>query len=367
MSDAETVVGEDAPRNQETELWYPTIERVRQAAMADDDAALIALDDELRTLSEQPRKQIRRVLPLIPLYRSLITWKREGRFVTPFDDAKSGQIQFWELDEYCGDLEYKRKLVKAATTRYSEKRGFRMFERILATIGESVSRFKPDKSDIQIYRRPGATMTLIAFGGVKGGFAGIGWMMLDRAVAEPLNANLIALRDTNKRVYLAGIQSVGDYPASVARIREIVAEFADTRIITIGASAGVFGAINVAADLGVRQVIAFAGPTSIEVGEQNDDRQVWKQIVADIEAGRMEHVDLAEKVKNSAIERIDFFAAGKHEFDMAHLHAIMDRNEAVVVPHVYADLDDHVVTDFAIADGTLMEAFAAGPKTPGLA
>lgn len=346
--------------------WDLLLDRARQAVSDGNDAALIALDEELSALANQPRSETRRVMPQVLLYRSLIVWKRDREFVGPFKDAQIGKIQIWELDEFCPDMEYRRLFADYAVERFPNRRGFRLFQRILSIVDKSGSHFKVDGTDIQIHRRPGATMTIIGFGAMKGGFAGIGWGLFERAVVAPLNANLIMLQDFNKRIYLAGIESLGDYRTSVAKFREIAAEFADTRIVATGASAGVFGAISFAADIGVRHVVAFAGPTSIEIGEDNTDRQIYRLISADIEAGRFERIDLADKVNNSAIERIDFFVAGKQKFDMEQFHALKSRCSRVH-PRIYKDISEHVVTDLAIEDGSIYEAFNAGPAINGLA
>lgn len=347
-------------------IWKPAIDRVRRALAEEDDAALIALDEELALLMEKPRRELRGGLPQLRLYRSLAAWKRDGQFVPPFDDAQTAKVQFWDLDAHCSDLEYKRVFADAAAERYPERRGFRLFQRVLKTIKSSGSRFKLDGKDVQIHRRPGATLTIVGFSAHKGGFAGIGWDLFERAAVEPLNANLIVLQDLNARLYLAGVQSLGDYETSIAKVREILAEFSDTRIVATGASAGVFGAVNFAADLGVRHVVAFAGPTSIEVGEDNTDRQIYRLITADIDAGRIERIDLADKVNASSIERIDFFVGGKKRFDMDQMEALRSRCDKVA-PHIYEDLNDHIVTDYTIEDGSLFAAFRGGPQINGLA
>ncbi|WP_375286535.1 hypothetical protein [Sphingomonas sp.] len=332
----------------------------------DDDDVLLAVDDELQALLNRPRGRVRRALPQLHLYRSVIAWKRTGRFTTPFEDVVTARIQFWELDEHCAILDYKRRFVDEAVERFPDRRGFRLFQRVLGTISHSRSRFKAGSGDVQIYRRPDATMTIIGFGDIKGGFTGVGWTLFDRAIAEPLNANIILLRDRNRRIYLKGIESLGDYQTSIAKVRELLKEFAHTRIVATGCSGGVFGAINFSADLGVRHIVAFSGPTTIEIGEANSDRQAYRLISADIEAGVIERIDLAAKVNASAIDRIDFFVAGQSPFDMAQLNALRERSPKVV-PHIYEDLGGHVITDYAIEDGSIFTAFNAGPQTPGLA
>lgn len=351
---------------EEATVWRSAIKRARRATVKDDDAALVALDDELLDLMKMPRPLVRRALPRLALYRSLIEWKRHARFTAPFENIQTARIQFWELDTYSSDLEYLRYYVAEAVNRFPTKRGFASFQRVLSTIRESRSGFKLSGTDVQVHRRPGATITIVCFADINGKYPGMGWALFERAVAEPLNANLILLRDSNKRIYLAGIESLGDYPASVNRLRDIIGEFADTRVVATGGSGGVFGAINFSADLGIRHVVAVAGPTSIEVGEDNEDRVVYRRITADIEAGRFPRVDLAAKVNASPIEQIDFFVAGQKAFDMEQLHALQ-RQSSKVRPHVYEELDSHIIVDYAVEDGSLLAAFKAGPSAKGLA
>ena len=315
---------------------------------------------------EGPRRGVRRALPQLNLYRSMIAWKLRGEFVEPSNNPPAAKIQMWELDAFCPDIEYRRRFIDDAVARYPNRRGFTLFKSVLANVSGTRSRFKVTGEDVQILRRPGATMTIIGFGAIRGAFAGIGWDLFERVVVQTLNANFIILEDSDERIFLSGIKSLGDYEASVAAVRRILAEFADTTIVATGASGGVFGAINFAADLGVRHIVAFAGPTSIEVGEENENRQVYRRISADIAAGRFPRVNLAEKVNGSAIERIDFFVAGQSEFDMAQMNALRSQCPQVH-PIIFEDSDSHIVTDYAIEDGSLFEAFRAGPKTPGLA
>ena len=369
MSDAvaeTTIDGDDHDEAVEVPVWQPVIDRARQALEGGDAAALAAIDEEIEALIDGPREVVRRGLPQLNLYRSLIAWKQRGEFVRPSNNAQAAKIQMWELDAFCPDIEYRRQFIDHAVKRYPNRRGFALFQRVLANVSESRSRFKTTKEDVQILRRPGATMTVIGFGAIRGAFAGIGWDLFERVVIQPLNANFIVLEDFNERIFLGGISSIGNYDASVAAVREILAEFADTTIVATGASGGVFGAINFAADLGIRHIVAFAGPTSIEVGEENFNRQIYRRITADIEAGRFARVNLAEKVNGSAIERIDFFVAGQSKFDMAQMNALRSQCPQVH-PIIFEHTDSHVVTDYAIEDGSIFEAFRSGPKTPGLA
>jgi hypothetical protein len=183
-------------------LWQEAIDRVRRSVLDDDDAGLLEQDAELKRLLTGPHREIRRGLPQLRLYSSLADWKRNQVFVPPFSDAQTARVQNWELDQYCADIAYRRAFIDYAVERYPDRRGFRVFKRILGTVSNKKARFKLTKADVQVHRRPGATMTIVGFGGVNGGFVGTGWSLFERAIAEPANANLIILRDENMRNYL---------------------------------------------------------------------------------------------------------------------------------------------------------------------
>jgi hypothetical protein len=349
-------------------IWQSVIDRARQAVGDADEPALIALDGEINAMMERPRQEIRRGLPLLSLYHSLAVWARDRQFVVPFDNFQAAKMQNWELDAYCLDNKYHLQFLDKAVQSYGESRGFRMFQRILSTIGDvrSPSSLNDERTqDVQIRRRPGAKMTIVGFAGNNDKFAGVRWRLFDRAIADPLGANLVVLRDHNRRLYLSGIKSLGNHDTSIAKLREILAEFADTRVIASGGSSGGFGAMYYAADLGIRHVVVFSGPSSIEIGEDNEDRQIYRRIANDIEAGRYERPDLPAKINDSAIESIEFFVAGQHAFDMAQLDALTSRCSKVN-RRIYPDLNTHVVTDYAIEDRSIFEAFRAGSQATGL-
>ena len=334
-------------------------ERSREILAAKPDrAALEALLEEIdaRIIG---RKLTPARAPMVFLYQSLVTWLLRGEFVVPWDSRMTARVQFWETEWFNPVLEYQRRFVAKAHAEFPLVLGFEVMGRVLNTMPEGTEELIDDRhKDVTMFRRPGAKMTIIGFAGLNHQLNGIGWTMFDRAVASKLNANLIVVKDFHRRLYLAGVESIGDFNATVAYLREVLTEFADTRVVTIGGSGGVFAAINFACELGVDQVVATAGPTSLKIGESSEDKQVYQKIAADVDAGLIPCPDLVQRVTAAGIRRIDFFVAGKHAFDYAQMRNLAD-NCPCVVPHVYEDHDGHPVIDRCIADGTLLQAFNA--------
>lgn len=340
--------------------WLVAIQEAQRAVQEDNAGLWRAALDRLNEVWATHRGALGRGARHMWLYRSLLTYKLTGQYEPAFQQLPGAQVQIWELEAQWPDLSYQKAFLAAAITQFGPRPGFKMFENVFAAVDPAVKSdfFDDPDADFQIHRRPGATLTILGFSGLNQRFAGLGWNSFDRTVALPLNANLIVVRDFHRRLYLAGVESMGDYAATVAQIKEALAEFRDTRIVAAGGSGGVFGAINISCDLDIRRIVAFGGPTSLELGEGNEDRQVYRKIADEAAEGLYSRPDLVQRVNASPIERIDFFVAGGHEFDFAQMQNLAAACPCVV-PHVYENWSEHVVTDLAIADGTILEAFAA--------
>lgn len=326
-----------------------------------DKAALEALREEIDTRIAA-RNLARSRVPVVFLYKSLVTWLLDGTFEVPWESRTTARVQLWEIEWFNPVLDYQKRFVTEAHKAFPDAPGFEIIDRVLRTVPEGTEGFIDDRlKDVTMFRRPGATMTIIGFSGLNHQMAGIGWTMFDRAVASKLNANLIVLKDFHRRLYLAGIDSIGDFDAMIAYLRDLLKEFSGTRILSVGGSGGVFAAVNVACELGIDHVVAMAGPTSLRIGEDSEDKQVYQKIAADAATGLITYPDLVERVNTAGIRRIDFFVAGGHAFDYSQMRNLADGCPSVI-PHVYEDHDGHVVIDRCIADGTLLAAFRAATE-----
>jgi hypothetical protein len=327
-------------------------------ASGPDRAALEALRDEIAArIAALSLTQSR--APLVFLYQSMVIWLLERRFVVPWDNRMTARVQMWEIEWFNPVLAYQKQFVRMALAAFADAPGFKMMDTILRAIpDDSVGFVDNRQKDVTMYRRPGAKLTIIGFSGLNHQIAGIGWTSFDRAVAAKLNANLIVFKDFKRRLYLAGVTSIGDYAATIAYLRRLLAEFADTRIVALGGSGGVFGAIHIACELGLDHVVALPGPTSLKIGEGAEDKQVYQKIAEDAKAGLIAYPDLVERVNGAGLRRIDFFVGGQHAFDYAQMRNLAD-GCACVVPHVYKDHATHTLIDKCIADGSLIRAFEA--------
>ena len=85
-------------------------------------------------------------------------------------------------------------------------------------------------------------------------------------------------------------------------------------------------------------------------------------MLAEIERGRLPGEDVPALINGSALERIDYFTAGRNAFDMRQMRNLADRCDRVV-PHLY-ETENHSLTDLCIADGRLIRVLQGEDLPP---
>ena len=290
------------------------------------------------------------------LYLSMIHWRLTGEFNTPAKNVTEARLQFWETEHHCPVLGYQKILVDHFAERFPNNPGFRRHRVVFNAMPDDAAHVREDRSeDVCTILTPGADKTIFGFSGLGNNCLGIGWTMFYRAAAQPANANLVILKDPYRKLYLNGLGSMGDRDATINALRKLVQKHArNTEVLFVGGSGGTFGALHIAPLITeVKRVVALSGPTSLEIGGENEDKQVYDKIWKEINENSLPYVDIVKLVKDSHLQRIDFFVAGRNEFDkaqMTHLHEGVD----ILVPHLY-DTAHHSVTDLCIEDRRLIK------------
>lgn len=324
-----------------------------------DTASVLGIRDALKAFQTSGKPGSKR--PDIQALLTLANWHLTGKLQTTYRNLNEARVHMWEYEYFCPVFPFQKAFLKRIAKDYPNAKGPNQFNQVYHAIRGDVDDGRDDRSkDIVVIRRPGATRTILGFSGLKGVISGMGWTMFDRAICQKLNANLIILRDQNRLFYLDGIESVGNLEATLGHLRDLLQEFQDTEVVVTGGSGGVLGALYYACELGIARVVASSGPTSLDIGVNEGDRQSFLAFKEKADAGEVPYPDLAAKVAASDVRRVDFFVAGQHEFDMRQMHNLADQTD-VVVPHVYADDDSHFVIARAILDGSFPKAFAGEP------
>lgn len=341
---------------QKTPAWRKLVNRAHGVLYDPaDQAAVVAMRDRLQAFVDSDEKGANR--PELRIMLALAEWRLTGEMPITYQNANEARLQMWELEKFCPVLDFQKPFVTRVAADFPNAPGPNKFKRVFDVIEGPVDpRFDTVNEELVILRRPGATTTVIGFSGLQGLVSGMSWTMFDRAITQKLNANLIVVRDFNHLYYVAGIQKFGTLDQTVAGLGAVLKEFGGTRIVAAGGSAGVFGALYLSCRLGIRHVVASSGPTSLDIGVDEGDRQRYLVLKERAAKGEVPYPDVARMVAESQIGRVDFFVAGQHDYDMRQMRHLQGRTD-VVVPHVYEDEDAHSIIDRAIADGSFLQAF----------
>lgn len=122
------------------------------------------------------------------------------------------------------------------------------------------------ESGIQIdVERDGSTL-LIAFGGMMGKFAGMpAFEFFSLLAREDIEVKRVFVRDLRQAWYQHGVEGAGSsVPEVASHLRELADRSGAERVVTIGASAGGFGAILFGALIGADEVHAFSPQTFLD-------------------------------------------------------------------------------------------------------
>jgi hypothetical protein len=116
------------------------------------------------------------------------------------------------------------------------------------------------EKDVLIGASDSARATVLIFTGSNDGVS-LPLEVFDRYLAA-LDLNAVYLKDFNRLRFLEGVRSLGsDFASSVAALRQLLGQFAPTRLLAIGNCDGGFAAIRYGVELDVERVVTFCAPT----------------------------------------------------------------------------------------------------------
>ncbi len=201
-------------------------------------------------------------------------------------------IQVNELLQRSGRLDVAAAVVQAYHRAWPGHEALRMLATMTRGIGRPDGTFRDDAArDMQVVRKAGAGATLLVFTGVNHGF-GMSLNLLHHFWLSALNANVIFLRDFEGLLYLGGVGSLGDEAATLDALGATIRDLGAPRVATLGFSLGNFAAIYYGIRLAAQHAIAFAGPTSLDIGLQFPNKQSYPKVKALHDAGKLPWPDL---------------------------------------------------------------------------
>jgi hypothetical protein len=181
--------------------------------------------------------------------------------------------------------------------------------------------FKDDqKLDVQIARKTGAKTTFVIFCGLAARF-GQYLNIIHHCCMAKLDVNVVYLRDFSQLLYLTGIRSLGTPEQSRDKLREAIAGLGTTRLVCMGNSGGVFGALYYGSILPADHVVVFSGPVSLQIGFEEAERQAYQKLHALRVEGKVEWPDLREIYARSRV-LVDFYFGNENRVDTAQAHTL---------------------------------------------
>jgi hypothetical protein len=136
------------------------------------------------------------------------------------------------------------------------------------------------------------------------------------------NVNVVYLRDFSQNLYLTGIESLGDQRESCDALRKIFAHLNTRKLVCFGNSGGVFGALHCGAMLDASQIMAFGGPSSLELGLEETERQSYPRLLKLRNLGAIDWPDIRSIYEANGIS-IGYYYAADNRVDRLQAEACL--------------------------------------------
>ena len=206
-----------------------------------------------------------------------------------------------QIDEIArtGHLSLAKSLLDSYATKWPKSEPLQRLNCLMSGPGKDDG-FDDRGDDFQIWRHPaGSETTLVVFTGLGDRF-GTSLGQLHYAWLSALPANIIYLRDFERKLYLAGIRSIGNLEDTFQHLSETLTSLGTKKSTFLGHSGGVFGALYYAIHLGADMALCFSG--TIDLDARSSESVLHKHFWADHQRGLIPWPDLREMLCNSSVK-----------------------------------------------------------------
>lgn len=288
-------------------------------------------------------------------YHELLAFEQTGSVTGLALNVPEAVLQLRELFRFTLRLDVARNLIEKYVERWPHVPALNILLPIIGSTARPVDNFRDDASlDVQIVPAAGATTTVVVFCGVRHAF-GIHLNLLHHCVIARHGVNVVYVRDFAQNLYLTGIQSLGDLQETITGLRQILARLDTKKTVTVGNSAGVFGALLFGARLPAELVLLFSGPSSLEIGLEETERQVYPRLFQLRAEGRIEWPDIRQTYAACDVP-VQFYYGEQNRFDRTQAENLAGLRHVRLCP---LPARSHFVLDQLAASGELDKVFAA--------
>jgi hypothetical protein len=292
--------------------------RERSGGEADDIAALIAAVEGRGHLGSIVNSRLN-------AYRSIVEFDRTGAIAGHATSADQALLELNELRNGALRFDVARAASGAYMHRFPEaKEKLGRADALLSGPGKGGGRWRDDTdADVQIIPKEGAETTVVAFCDFRQRF-NMPVNTLYHVWLSHLPANVVILRDWERMLYLQGVASLGSVDDSVEKLKEMLALLKTRKTVTIGNSAGGFGALHYGALLGADASVVFAPPVNIPHTVENLRKRarLRNALVEKRDEGAIQWPDLKVMYSENPNLRAHIFYGELNDLDRTHAESM---------------------------------------------
>ena len=191
------------------------------------------------------------------------------------------------------------KACKPATTNgpqgeYDLPRRLLAGEELLHSLGLTASRRAQTGEDVRngilLLKAPKASRLILVFNGNTINFS------LPKPLLRLADTQVMLIRDPGRCFGFAGVPDLGsDYPSCLANLRRVIEALDVQEVYAMGMSAGGSTALRFGVDLGVRGILGFSVPTTLDLNDDpGAELKHYPQLTALYRQARHHGIDLAK-------------------------------------------------------------------------
>jgi hypothetical protein len=287
-------------------------------------------------------------------YYEVLAYDRTGEIKGLARNVAEATLQLREIYDFTLRFDIARALIDEYVGRWPNARGLRIPIPLIGDLKGPVDAFRDRKGvDVQVVRRPGATTTFVVFCGLGHHF-GTPLNIFHHCCLAMHEANVVYLRDLSGCLYLTGMKSFGSIEQTCAGLRKVFAELNTRKLVFMGSSAGVFGALYYASLLDANEVVVFGGPTSLDIGAAEPEKQLYGRVMERRDEGKAVWPDLRE-IYADGPRPVSLYFAGGNRVDRLQAENVADLPNMNIHP---LDTSFHFVLDELRRQGLLDSIFA---------
>ena len=293
-------------------------------------------------------------------YHEVMTYDSQGSVTGLARNVAEATVQLREIYDFTLRFDVARSLSAIYAKRWPNTRAIRMVLPLLEDVDGPADEFKDRKRvDVQVVRRPGATATFVVFCGLGHTF-GIPINVLHHCCLAKHKTNVVYLRDLSGAMYLRGVSSLGDVSDTCGSLRSLFSEMNTRKLVFIGNSAGAFASLYYGSLLDADSVLLFGGPTSLEIGAAEVERQVFARVHKLRSEGVIEWPNLREIYAQRSTSVSAYFAS-ENRVDRLQAENLQGLRNVELYP---IETQHHVVLGDLAKTGELNRIFAAAAARP---